>query len=354
MHVGLIIYGSLDTVSGGYLYDRMLVNHLREMGDTVTIISLPWRTYGAHLLDNWDADLWAQLISADFDILIQDELNHPSLVRLNQRLRQVVSYPIITIVHNLHWLTPRNKLENRFYRSVEKRYLKSVDGFVFNSQTTKTAVHTLIGKTPNHIIAQPAGDRFVGHPLQQQPQTHTDTLRLLHLATVIPLKGLNTVLHALAQLSNTNWTLDVVGDLTRDPAYAQQMQQQAKALDINDKVRFWGTLHGDELAQRFAETDMMVLPSAYEGFGIAYLEAMSFGLAVVGSTSGAAGELIKDRETGFLVQAQDVKGLAEVLREVGENRPFLQTLQQNAHTHFKTFPTWQDTCQQIREFLLRQ
>lgn len=51
MHVALI-YGSLDTLSGGYLYDRKLVEHLRARGDVVDVISLPWRNYGRHLLDN--------------------------------------------------------------------------------------------------------------------------------------------------------------------------------------------------------------------------------------------------------------------------------------------------------------
>ena len=52
MKIGLIIYGSLDTLSGGYLYDRMLVRELRRAGHQVEIISLPWRSYPAHLADN--------------------------------------------------------------------------------------------------------------------------------------------------------------------------------------------------------------------------------------------------------------------------------------------------------------
>ena len=52
MKLGLVIYGSLDTVSGGYLYDRKLAEYLRAQGDEVEIISLPWRSYAAHLTDN--------------------------------------------------------------------------------------------------------------------------------------------------------------------------------------------------------------------------------------------------------------------------------------------------------------
>ena len=53
MKIGFLIYGSLDTLSGGYLYDRKLVEYLRTQGDTVQIISLPWRNYAAHLSDNF-------------------------------------------------------------------------------------------------------------------------------------------------------------------------------------------------------------------------------------------------------------------------------------------------------------
>src|SRR3972149_8711543 len=100
MKLGLVIYGSLDTLSGGYLYDRKLVEYLREQGDTVEIISLPWRNYVMHLTDNFHFRLpFSNVIappkysgvtrsaatkqspnSGKFDILIQDELNHPSLI----------------------------------------------------------------------------------------------------------------------------------------------------------------------------------------------------------------------------------------------------------------------------------
>ncbi len=52
MHLGLVVYGSLETVSGGYLYDRKLVQHLQSRGDEVEVISVPWRPYGRGLLDN--------------------------------------------------------------------------------------------------------------------------------------------------------------------------------------------------------------------------------------------------------------------------------------------------------------
>ena len=87
VHVGLLIYGSLSTISGGFIYDRNLVRYLRESGDRVDVISLPWRPYGVSLLDNLNAGLRRRLAQAAFDVLVQDELVHPSCFWLNQRLR---------------------------------------------------------------------------------------------------------------------------------------------------------------------------------------------------------------------------------------------------------------------------
>ena len=88
MKIGLVIYGDLETLTGGYLYDRMLVEFLRSRGDVVQIFSLPWRNYGRHLFDNLSQRLVRPVSEAQLDILLEDELNHPSLFRLNRRLKE--------------------------------------------------------------------------------------------------------------------------------------------------------------------------------------------------------------------------------------------------------------------------
>jgi hypothetical protein len=158
MHIGLLIYSSLDTISGGYLYDRQLVQCLRAAGHTVEIISLPWRNYGRHLTDNLSATFWARLCHAPFDLLLQDELNHPSLAWLNPRLRQVVRYPLVSVVHHLRCSETHSRTLLPLYRWVEQCYLNSVDGFIYNSQTTCTTVHAFLRENKPYVIAYPAAD----------------------------------------------------------------------------------------------------------------------------------------------------------------------------------------------------
>ncbi len=167
MKIGLIIYGSLETVSGGYLYDRKLVEYLRGQGDTVEIISLPWRNYASHLTDNLHFRLPTPSVIATFgkqspnnqpfDVLIQDELNHPSLIWAN---RGKHPYPIVSLVHHLRCSELRPKWQNDLYRIFERKYLQSVDGFIFNSKTTQGVVHGMIGDGKPSIVAYPPTDRF--------------------------------------------------------------------------------------------------------------------------------------------------------------------------------------------------
>ncbi len=120
MKIGLVVYGSLDVVTGGNVYDRVLVSRLRDRGDQVEIISLKKRGYLGNLTDNFSVHL-----VGDVDVLLQDELTHPSLLIPNARGRP---HPIVSIVHNLHSSEGRPRWQNSAYRAIERRYLNSVDG----------------------------------------------------------------------------------------------------------------------------------------------------------------------------------------------------------------------------------
>ncbi len=353
MKIGLIIYGSLETVSGGYLYDRKLVEHLRANGHLVEIISLPWRDYLEHLKDNFDGHLLARLINGRFDIILQDELNHPSLFRMNQTLKTEIQVPLVSIVHHLRVDEPWGWFERWRYAQVEKAYLNTVDGFIFNSQTTKASVEKLIKNEKSNVVALPAGDRFASVPdIDFNRNAESGKLKLLFVGNLIERKGLEVLLNALRQLPAGKWELDVVGDPAVDPEYAEKCRQLVESIPrLRTAVRFFGPLDNDQLAIRFSMNHLFVVPSLYEGFGIVYLEALGFGLPAVATTAGAAGEIITDGENGFLVPAKDANKLANVLRSVLNDRKQLADMSQNALKTFEQFPSWEESCAKIEAFL---
>ena len=118
MKIALVIYGNINTLSGGYLYDRMLVDYLKSQGDDVQVISIPNKSYYSNIADNWSTDLIKIMHDADIDLMLQDELNHPSLFYANKKLRG--NYPIISIVHHLRSNEARGRIKNWIYQKIEK------------------------------------------------------------------------------------------------------------------------------------------------------------------------------------------------------------------------------------------
>ena len=168
MRIGLIIYGSLETMTGGYLYDRIVVQGLKRLGHEVEVISLAGGSYLRKLGQGLSPGLWRRLLAAGFDLLLQDELCHPSLFLAEQTIAPTGGPPVVAIVHHICCREPRPCWQNWLLSLAERRYLASVDGFIFNSKTTGKTVTALVG---DH---QTPGDRLPGRrPFRQPPFAST-------------------------------------------------------------------------------------------------------------------------------------------------------------------------------------
>ena len=354
MHVGLLIYGSLTTISGGFIYDRNLVRYLREAGDRVEVISLPWRRYGFSLLDNLNPGLYRRLTQAAFDVLLEDELVHPACFWLNQRLRPRLSYPVVAIVHHLRCRERHPALMSRLYRRVEKSYLASVDGFLCVSRTTGKDVEDLVGRARPLLVATPGRDGLPGAVSCEDiiaRATAPGPLKLIFVGNLIPRKELHTLLAALAHLNRDDWRLTVAGSLEMDAAYVEAIRRRIKDAGLAPRVSLLGVLPARELAARCAASHVMAVPSSYEGFGIVYLEGMHFGLPAIAGTAGAAKELIRHDHNGFLVPPGDAAALARGISLLMEDRELLKRLSLAAQRSAAAHPTWSESAARGRAFL---
>ncbi|MEJ2093103.1 MAG: glycosyltransferase family 4 protein, partial [Syntrophobacterales bacterium] len=354
MRVALVLYGDLDFISGGFLYDRMLVDYLRRQGEEVEIISLSWRSYPGGLLDNLSPVLKRRLENIRADVILQDELAHPSLFWLNRTLRGPGWPPLVAIVHHLRCSEARPSWQNRLYSLVERRYLASVSGFIFNSRATQESVKALVGRDKPSVLALPAANRFTVSLTQEDLAARArepGPLRLLFLGNVIPRKGLHTLLEALARVPREGWRLTVVGGLEVDRAYVQQMQRQIDGAGLRRQVEFTGILEEEGLASRLAQSQVLAVPSSYEGYGIVYLEGMAFGLPALATTAGGAQEIITSGRDGFLIAPGDAGALAEQIRTLGDDRDLLLKMSLNAQARFAAHPTWEDAGAATHQFL---
>jgi glycosyltransferase involved in cell wall biosynthesis len=350
MHVGLLIYGDINTQSGGYLYDRKLVAGLQQLGDTVEIISLPHRSYLRELCQQ--ASL-GSLVRPGLDVMIQDELVHPSVWRINHQLKQQTGIPLAGLVHLFSACARQPLYRAWLHRLAEQRYIRSVDGLILNSRNTLQQACELVGRDnlPAHVVAVPAGNNFTSTS-HKSDAAATGPLRLLYAGNVIRQKGLHILLKALASLPRQDYKLTVAGRLDMEPGYVNAIRKQIKQLQLESQVVLTGPQQSAELASTYQTHQLFVLPSVNEAYGIVYIEAQQFGLPVIGTTAGGAGEIITDDYNGYLIQPDDSATLGRLLASLHADRTKLQTLGNNAQAAYRQHPTWEDTCRTIRTFLI--
>jgi glycosyltransferase involved in cell wall biosynthesis len=349
-----MIYGSIDTLTGGYLYDKQVVDHLSGRGHRVEILSLPVRRYPFRFVDNLGDALIRRVAGAGYGLLLQDELCHPSLFLFNRRLRRRASVPIVAVVHHLLCHEPRSGMLNALLALPEARYLDSVDGFIFNSRSTQQVVYQLSPVQRPYVIARPGGDRFRGRVSAERiaARAHeSGPLRLLFVGLVIERKGLLPLVRALGGADRDRWRLEVVGDTTVSPDYVRRVQREIEDQGLAANVRFSGTQSTEALAERFTGSHLLCMPFAYEGFGIVTLEALNFGLPVLGCADGATPELIRHGQNGLLFDRDDLRAVTTAVQGLHANRSRLQWMSAAAYESARGHPTWRDSLQRIELFL---
>jgi glycosyltransferase involved in cell wall biosynthesis len=166
--------------------------------------------------------------------------------------------------------------------------------------------------------------------------------RLLSVAAVVQRKGFDILVEALSQLADLPWHLTIVGDRTRDPVAVAALDAAIARHRLADRIDCVGTVSAERLAGLYAGADLFVLASHYEGYGMAYAEAVAHGLPVIGTTGGAIPEVVP-ATAGRLVPTGDVGALATALREVLGDGDARVTLRSGARSAAAALPSWADS-----------
>jgi glycosyltransferase involved in cell wall biosynthesis len=156
-------------------------------------------------------------------------------------------------------------------------------------------------------------------------------------------KGLHRLLEALAPLDG--WTLDVVGSLTADAAYAASLRAAAPA-----QVRWHGLLEGDALWARYRHSHLFVLPSEREAYSLACLEALGSALPVLVTDRGGMAEMITGAEGLTLPPDRPERWRTEIARLMTD-RALLLEMSAAARARFAAHGTWRQTAAVVERFL---
>jgi glycosyltransferase involved in cell wall biosynthesis len=139
------------------------------------------------------------------------------------------------------------------------------------------------------------------------------------------------------------WRLTIAGDRTRNPAVAAQLDANIKAHGLGDRVAVLGAVPHERIVELYLASDVFVLASRFEGYGMALAEAIAHGLPVVSTMAGAIPDTVP-AGTGLLVPPDDAAALAQALRRLISDRAERQRLAMKARAAAAQLPTWQDSA----------
>ena len=334
--------GDLDTPTGGYVYDRRMIAELRRLGFTIDVINLgddfPWpsretRAAALAALERMPPGLPIIIDGLAYGVL-------PELAANFCKTRSVIAL----VHHPLALEAGLARDEAAQLRESERAALAGARHIVVTSAATARILVSGYDVPRDRItVASPGSDRVA-----RARGNSGGPIALLSVGSLVPRKGHDVLVSALAKVADLDWRLTIVGPRDRDPATTAQLEAQIAALGLARRITLAGAVTPDRLAEFYAAADVFVLASRFEGYGMAFAEAASCGLPMIGTATGAIPDMIRPG-AGLLVPPDDIEALAAALRRLITDRALREHLAAAALAAADRLPTWQASAQRVAE-----
>ncbi|WAJ26168.1 glycosyltransferase family 4 protein [Antarcticirhabdus aurantiaca] len=332
LHV--VVPGDIEARTGGYGYDRRLMAELRLLGWDVRHVALP-----SLALDNArDAEVEAASALAalpDGDLVLVDGLAYALMPKTAaaeaRRLR------LVALVH--HPLALETGLDPALaaeLRDSEVQALAEALAVVVTSPATAETLVAAFGVPRARLtVAPPGTDRA---PAREPP---AGPPLVLSVGSLIPRKGYDVLIDALALLADLDWRCRIVGGDSIDPAWGAALRERAARHGLGERVVFVGGV-ADPSAE-YAGAHVFALPSRYEGYGMVFAEAMAHGLPIIAARAGAVPDVVPET-AGILVPQDDPTQLAAALRRLLSSDAERAAFARGARQAAELLPSWRDTA----------
>jgi glycosyltransferase involved in cell wall biosynthesis len=345
LDVSLFVPAPFDQVSGGYGYDRRMVAELRAQGDAVSVVELA----GVFpLADDIARDAacaaWDRLGEATRPVI--DGLALPAFAGMEDAL---AARGTIALIHHPTALeTGYAEAERDSLRGMEQRLYRRLHRLVVTSEPTAERLVTGFGVDRARVaVVVPGTDdapRCTG--------SGGPGCAILSLGTLVPRKGHDVLLRALARLFDLDWHLTIAGSPRRHPAHAESLVALTGELGIADRVRFAGEVTGDALETLWRGADLFALATWFEGYGMAVAEALKRGLPVAVCAGGAAATLVEP-ESGVVCEPGDQVQLSKALRRLIFSASLRAEMGEVAWQIGQKLPHWKTQAALLHENLSR-
>ena len=346
MRIAFLSVGNPARLTGGYLYHRELFARLRAQGVQLDEI------YAA------GASLEAQLAAAPgfvagfdptpYDAVVVDALARAVCAPGLDAWRTL--RPLVALVHELpsvaagHAQSVAELAREAPLLRADRLIAVSADGARILSERGVAPERIVVASGGFDRLRMQAADgsaQFRHSALNTQdfaPQ-HS-ALTVLCVAQWIARKGVLELARAWVTVARAGWRLELVGEFDADPAYAREVCA-ALAGAPEGSVVLRGAVDDAELTAAYAAATLFAMPSRYEGYGIAFAEALAHGLPVLGCAVGPVPALVGP-EASLLVPPNDVPALAAALARLMDDPALRARMAAAARARTATLPTWDD------------
>jgi glycosyltransferase involved in cell wall biosynthesis len=329
--------GDLDTPTGGYAYDRRMIAELRRLGWSVEVLDLGGEFPRPSPAARAAAREKLAAVPTTMPIVI-DGLAFGVLPDIAEVLSH--THRLIALVH--HPLALESGLaveEAQALQASERAALARTRHVVTTSRAVVRVLTSDYAVEPKRLTVAPPGTDKVA-PARG---SGGGTLALLAVGAVVPRKGYDVLIAAVAGLADLPWRLTIVGDRTRDPATAERLARDIALRQLSDRVTLAGAVPAECLEALYSGADLFVLPSRFEGYGMGFAEAIAHGLPVIGTDAGAIPDTVP-AGAGLLVPPDDADALAAALRRLIADAGERGRLAAAARAAAAQLPTWADSA----------
>lgn len=345
-----VVPGDLVSATGGFAYDRRMVQALASAGRLLDLLCLQG-TFPFPRSDTVDVARRWLLTLPDQAFVVCDGLAYTPLHDAFRTSHGRVH--VIALVHHLLGdETGLNAADAESLLRQERAVLAECRHVIVTSPATARRLKELGISHQAITVVEPGVTVPPGNHTAGWRRARTASpVRLLAVGALVPRKGQDVLIRALSGLRSVPWQLDVVGP-PRDPQFAALLRGLISAHRMEERIRLTGEVADSRLDALYRAADVFVLPSHHEGYGIAFAEAVAHGLPVIATAAGAAGETVP-RHAGILVPPGDVAALRRVLCQVCTDPYRRRRLTQGAVEASRHSRTWQTAQAQFLSVLDR-
>ncbi|MTI17701.1 glycosyltransferase [Rhodobacteraceae bacterium RKSG542] len=340
-----VIPGALDSPTGGYAYDRRIMAELRllgwhvehvKLGDTFPLCEIADREHAHACFAKFPDGATVLVDGLAFGVLPEVAQAHCARLRL-----------FALVHHPLFMEEGISPPIGEAYRALEQKALNNCTAAITTSRQTATTLREVFNvPVQKAFVVEPGTDL----PSEISSRSANGHLKLLCVGSLIPRKGQILLLEALEQLQSYDWELQLVGSLDFDRTYAEDVRKKLEQSGLAKRVSMLGAVNQPQLDILYRCADVFVLPSLYEGYGMAFTEALAHGLPIIASGEGAVRQTLPS-DACLYFEARDVEALRHHLQLIFEDPETRMRLAQAARAGARHLPTWTSAAQKLSKIL---